>query len=169
MKLVGLVLSVLLLAACQPSNDDYEGLTGRVMLYQVNEERFLSLLEGDAIIVIANPNSEWSQIAIPVLNRVALAANQRVEYFNGVAFREANSSAVQSLIRQIQATTFLANYDARLYDELYMPLVIKVTQGQITLAHIGTVPGHRIVDGVAPPLTSEQLATLSAYYRTFFE
>jgi hypothetical protein len=169
MKVVGLVLSVFLLAACQPNNDDYEGLTGRVMLYQVDEAQLTRLLQEDAIIVIANPNSEWSQIAIPVLNRVALGANQRVEYFNGVSFRENDSQAVRDLIRQIQATTFLADYDARLYVELYMPIVIKVTNGQITLAHIGTVPNHRIIDGVIPPLTDEQQATLSTYYQSFFD
>lgn len=169
MKLVGLVLSVLMLVACQPNNDDYDGLTGQVMLYQVDEEELLNLLLGDAIIVIANPNSEWSQLAIPLLNRVAAGANQRVEYFNGVSFRERDSASVQALIRQIQATSFLANYDARLYDELYMPIVLQVTRGQITLAHVGTVPGHRMVDGVIPPLTSEQEATLLSYYQSFFE
>jgi hypothetical protein len=169
MRIFGLVLSIFLLAACQPSNDDYVGLTGRVMLYQVDEAELNALLQEDAIIVIANPDSEWSQQAIPVLNRVAVAANQRIEYFNGVSFRESKSSLAQSLLRQIQATTFLANYDARLYDELYMPIVIKVSKGQITLAHVGTVPGHVMVSGQIPPLSEAQQATLTEYYQSFFD
>lgn len=169
MKHVGLVLSLCLLAACQPSNDDYDGLTGRVMLYQVDEAELMTLLQEDAIIVIANPDSEWSQIIIPILNRVAVDANQRVEYFNGVSFRAGGSSDVQTLVQQIQATTFLADYDPRLYDELYMPIVLKVTQGQITLAHVGTVPGHRMVAGAIPPLTIEQEVTLISFYQSFFD
>jgi hypothetical protein len=169
MKRVWLFLSVFLLAACQSSNDDYAGMTGRVMLYQVDEAQFQRVLQGDAIIVIANPDSEWSQQAIPILNRVALEANRRVEYFNGVAFRQSNSQQVQDLIRQIQASSFLADYDARRYDELYLPIVLRVKQGQITLAHVGTVPGHFMVDSEIPPLTSDQQATLQSLYQSFFD
>jgi hypothetical protein len=103
------------------------------------------------------------------LNRVAVAANQRVEYFNGVSFRESNSPLAQSLLGQIQASRFLADYDARLYDELYMPIVLKVSQGQVILAHVGTVPGHRMTSGQVPPLSEAQQTTLSGYYQSFFD
>jgi len=168
MKTLGVLLSLFVLMACQPSNDQYDGLTGRVMLYQINETELQRVLQQDGIVVIANPDNGWSQQVIPVLNEVALRLNQRVNYFNGVALREDDSLFAQSLIQQIQTAPFLNDYDARLYDQLYMPIVLKIEQGQIVLAHIGTVPSHRLVQGSIPELTQSQRAELASYYESFF-
>lgn len=168
MKLVWVVLSVIFLAACQPSNDEYEGLTGRVMLYQIDEDQLTRVLQTDGIVVIANPDNGWSQAAIPVLNEVAVQANKRVEYVNGNPLRETNSPSTQALIRRIQNAPFLEDYDPMFYDQLYMPLVLKVQGGQIVLAHVGTVKSHRLVEGSIPPLTTEQQAELFLLYESFF-
>jgi hypothetical protein len=168
MKFVWVILSFLFLAACQPSNDQYDGLTGRVMLYQIDEAQLERVLQTDGIVVIANPNNGWSQQAIPVLNDVAIKQNIRVEYVNGASLRDANSPTTQALVRQIQNAPFLNDYDPVFYDQLYMPLVIKVQGGQIVLAHVGTVSSHRLIQGNIPPLTTEQKAELALLYESFF-
>lgn len=168
MKRAWVLLSLCFLAACQPTNDEYEGLTGRVMLYQIDEVQLERVLQSDGIVVIANPDNGWSQQAIPVLNEVALRANQRVEYLNGVSLRNANSPTTQALVRRIQNAPFLGEYNPIFYDQLYMPIVLKVQSGQIVLAHVGTVNSHRLMEGTIPPLTTEQKAELSLLYESFF-
>lgn len=168
MKFVWMALSVLFLTACQPRNDQYEGLTGRVMLYQIDETQLQRVLQTDGIVVIANPENGWSQAAIPVLNDVAIQANKRVEYVNGVILREANSASTQSLVRRLQNAPFLDDYDPIFYDQLYMPIVLKIERGQIVLAHVGTVRSHRLIQGTIPPLTAEQKGELALLYESFF-
>ena len=168
MKSVWILLSLFVLAACQPSNDQYEGLTGRVMLYQIDEAQLQRVLQTDGIVVIANPDNGWSQQAIPVLNEVAIKENKRVEYVNGASLRDANSPTTQALVRRIQNAPFLNDYDPVFYDELYMPLVLKIQGGQIVLAHVGTVRSHRLIQGNIPPLTAEQKNELALLYESFF-
>jgi hypothetical protein len=169
MKRVGLILFLLVLAACQPGNDEYQGLSGRVQLYQIDEARLMSVLQTDGVVVLANPNSEWSQQAIPVLNEAAVLANQRVEYFNGVAFRESDSVVARQLLARLQTAPFLADYDPVLYDALYMPIAFRVERGVIVLAHVGTVQSHRLVAGEIPALTPTQQAELRGLYERLFQ
>jgi hypothetical protein len=155
---------VLFLSACSIQVDEYDGFQGEVALVQLTKAEFDQALLGDAVIILANPSSEWSQQAVPVFNEAVKQVADQAYYFN--ASEERGNEA---LLARIQAATFSDELSKLLYDELYLPIVIRVEGGFIRRVHVGTVSSHVISEGVIPSLTTEQKGELQSIYEALLQ
>jgi hypothetical protein len=155
---------VLVLSACSIQVDEYDGFQGEVALVQLTQAEFDQALLGDAVIILADPSSEWSQQAVPVFNEAVKQITNQAYYYNASEER-----GNEELLARIQAATFTDELSKLLYDELYLPIVIRVEEGFIRQVHLGTVSSHVISEGVIPSLTTEQKAELQSIYEALLE
>lgn len=155
---------VLFLSACGLQVDEYDGFRDEVVLVQVTKNEFEDLLTSNAVIILADPMSEWSQVAVPVFNEAAKALNTTAYYYNATDERE-NSE----LLAQIQQATFASELSKALYDELYLPIVLYIEFGRIQQVHVGTVASHVIEEGQIPPLTTSQEQELQTIYEALIQ
>ena len=155
---------VLFLSACSVQVDEYDGFRDEVVLVQVTKNEFEDLLTSNAVIILADPMSEWSQVAVPVFNEAAKALNTTAYYYNATDERE-NSE----LLAQIQQATFASELSKALYDELYLPIVLYIEFGRIQQVHVGTVASHVIEEGQIPPLTTSQEQELQTIYEALIQ
>lgn len=155
---------VLFLSACSIQVDEYDGFQGEVALVQVTKAEFDQLLMESALIVLADPTSEWSQQAVPVFNEAVKQAGVQAYYYNASGER-----GNEELLRRIQAALFTSEVSKLLYDELYLPVVIQIQNGQIRQVHVGTVTSHVIQDGEIPSLTAAQKLELQSIYEELIQ
>ena len=155
---------VLFLSACSIQVDEYDGFQGEVALVQVTKAEFDQLLMESALIVLADPTSEWSQQAVPVFNEAVKKSGVQAYYYNASGER-----GNEELLRRIQAALFTSDVSKLLYDELYLPVVIQIQNGQIRQVHVGTVSSHVVQDGEIPSLTAAQKLELQSIYEELIQ
>ena len=155
---------VLFLSACSIQVDEYDGFQGEVALVQVTKAEFDQLLMESALIVLADPTSEWSQQAVPVFNEAVKKGGVQAYYYNASGER-----GNEELLRRIQAALFTSDVSKLLYDELYLPVVIQIQNGQIRQVHVGTVSSHVVQDGEIPSLTAAQKLELQSIYEELLQ
>lgn len=155
---------VLFLSACSIQVDEYDGFQGEVALVQLTKNEFDDMLQRSAVIILADPTSEWSQQAVPVFNEAVKRVTDQAYYYNA-----SNERDNEALLRQIQNAPFTNDITKLLYDELYLPIVIHVQRGQIIQVHVGTVPSHVITQGQIPALTAGQQLELRTIYEALLQ
>lgn len=155
---------VLFLSACSIQVDEYDGFQGEVALVQVTKAEFDELLIKSAVIILADPTSEWSQQAVPVFNEAVKQVTDQAYYYNA-----SDERGNEELLRRIQAALFTSEVSKLLYDELYLPVVIQIQNGQIRRVHVGTVSSHVIRDGAIPSLTAAQKLELQSIYEELLQ
>lgn len=155
---------VLFLSACSIQVDEYDSFQGEVALVQLTKNEFEDMLQRSAVIILADPTSEWSQQAVPVFNEAVKQVTDQAYYYNA-----SNERDNEVLLRQIQAARFTDEITKLLYDELYLPIVIQVQRGQIVQVHVGTVSSHVISQGQIPSLTASQQLELRSIYEALLQ
>jgi hypothetical protein len=156
--LLGLVL---FLSACSVQVDEYDGFRGDVVLVQVTKNEFERLLETEGFVILADPQSAWSQEAVPVFNEAARNVGITAYYYNATEERDN-----QALLSLIQNATFQNELSKSLYDELYLPIVLYIEFGRIQQVHLGTVASHVMVNREIPPLSPAQSQELQTIYES---
>ena len=155
---------VLFLSACSIQVDEYDGFQGEVALVQVTKAEFENLLGQSAVIILADPTSPWSQEAVPVFNEAVKQVTDQAYYYNASEER-----GNETLLRQLQSAAFTDEVTKLLYDEVYLPVVIQIQNGQIRRVHVGTVASHVIQDGEIPSLTAAQKLELRVIYEELLQ
>lgn len=158
-----LLLLAIILSGCQYQiTDDYEGLTGEIMVEKLTEDEVVEMLEdGTGLVMFGFPTWPWCQSLMPVLNEKANEHNVEVGYFDIQELNTDKTDTYDLLFDEITEYLESIDYDMSTYDKFYVPTTVTFEDGVVTDFNLGTVEGHGMgSDGIAD-LTAVQGAMLN--------
>lgn len=117
--------------------------------------------DSSGIFYIGYSDCPWCIEAVPVMNEVAKANNQKIYYID----KKAESSDEASINEMTSILSNILEKDEDGNPHLYVPEVFVVKDGEIVANNMGTVEGH---DARERKMTSEEQAQLKATYETMF-
>lgn len=168
MKKLFSLLLVFTLFGCASIKNEYSGIEGDTSVKQISEQDVVELFEtGTGVLLFSFPDSEWCQEMMPLLNDEALELEVEVFYFNVASIREDNTDNYQLMYEEILDYVKFTEYDPLLYDQIYVPTLVKIENGHIVDFHLGTTTDHVMTSDGLPALTAAQKFELRAVINRF--
>lgn len=157
MRKLLVLLLVLLLAGCANIQSSYPNVEEPIKVKQIDDNGLIAELASESsVIILGYPDSEWTQMMMPVFNEVAIDLETEFYYYNIESARDGETDTYNELYTKIIRFIRESELDELKYDQIYAPTIIVVKDGEIKNIHIGTTEGHYIVDGEIPELSETE-------------
>lgn len=168
-KLVAL-LAVFLLVGCASIKNEYEGISGKTAVKQISEDEVMEVFQnGTGVVLFSFPESEWCQELMPLLNEEALKVETEVMYYNVRDIRESKTDEYTILYNEIVRFLETTEFDELRYEEIFVPTMVKLENGNIIDFHLGTVESHVETSNGLPNLTISQKSELKSVITRILE
>lgn len=117
------------------------------------------------IIVFGFKACPWCQACISYVNDIAKAKKyKKVSYLD---IKKINDLLSPEYDKYVELFNMIKGSIGE-PNKIMAPTVIVVKNGIVLGYHVGTVEGHEKVDGVLPPMTSDQIDELKSIYNNLF-
>ncbi len=154
---------------CESENNaDYESIISSDTFISIDFETAVSMLKNkeSGIFYFGYPDCPWCLEALPIMQETAASLGQNIYY---VATRDEERNVLYSDEEVDIILEYVGEYEDT--DEegnlhLYVPLVVKVNNGEVVGGNLGTVEGH---DAHERKMTEEEKKQLSQIYLEMFE
>lgn len=152
----------------------FTDLTENPNFYQISKIDSLNLVEskkGTAVLVYGYPDSQYCQLAIPLLNEVAKDEETNFFYIDvredSITFKtEEQQNEIKNRMLSDYESQIPRNEDGSIHFEL--PFVVGIKDGEITKSHIALTDGFEITEE-SNQLSEEQSNELKTIYKEIVE
>ena len=167
-----LVLTLLLLAGCMEDTfmKDYPQLEDTKHIYEVVEiDQVLNVFKNKEtqVVLMGFPACPWCQAIVPYVNKIAKEQNMdEVYYLDILEMRDENSNLHS---KYLELKEIIQDAVDKEKDRINGPTIIVVKNGELVGYHLDTVASHEMIDGILPPMNSEQAKELEDILRNLFQ